>query len=130
MHELPSVRTYPRTDSGFAADLTSAILATSGNADETLEILRARYPKVRISVRAAIAGFDDGPMWYAFRDGAAVSRGDGVGAMRLWTPIERETRRSMDLIEWSDRLLRQSSVAARAFAYRGGGQRGRTPAAW
>jgi hypothetical protein len=115
---LPTVRIYPKTDRSFADDVAAAVEAVRGDPDEATTILRSRYPRLRISIRSAIAGFDDRPVWYAFRDGTAVNRSDGCGAMRLWTPIERETRRSVDLIEWTDRLLRQSLDAQAAFASR------------
>jgi hypothetical protein len=117
---VPTLRTYPKDDGEFASDVQDAIVTEHGDVDEVIIRLRTKYPAARIAVRNPLARVEGEDVWYCYRDGKVILTSDGAGAMRLWTPIERETRRSLDLIEWADRTMRESrrllSAAHRAGA--------------
>jgi hypothetical protein len=66
---------------------------------------------VRIAVRDPLANLEHSDVWYCYRDGKLVQTPDGLGAARLWSPTERELRRSLDLIEQSSELLRRSHAS-------------------
>lgn len=107
-----AARCYPRSDDQFERDVSHAIQSHGCDVDDVIAFLRTKYPAVRIAVRSALADLEHAEVWYCYRDGAIVTTPDGLGAARLWTPIERETRRSLDLLEWSSALLRRSTATS------------------
>jgi len=107
-------RCYPKADREFEADVVAAIYSLDCDPDAVLLNLRAKYPQVRIAVRDALAGFEPDDVWYCYRDGKVVATSDGVGAMRLWTPSERATRMSLDLIETASDLMRRAATLVAA----------------
>jgi hypothetical protein len=117
MIQPPSARCYPNSDADFAAEVGHAIVSQCADPDRVLEVLRAKYPSVRIAVRDPLANIEATQVWYCYRDGKLIMTSDGAGAMRLWTPIERATRESLDLVESSSELMRSARttrVSARA----------------
>jgi hypothetical protein len=106
----PSARCYPRGDCDFEHDVAIAIAAEGGDPDRVLIRLQTTYPHIRIAVRSALANLESASVWYCYRDGKLIVTSDGAGAMRLWTTLERESRRSLDLLEASDRLMRRSQM--------------------
>jgi hypothetical protein len=108
----PTLRHYPKDDPEFATDVSDAVEVEEGDVEAVLQRLRMKYSAVRIAERNPLANDGGGPVWYCYRDGKLIQTSDGAGAMRLWTPLERETRRSLDLIECSATLMRQGRAAA------------------
>ena len=106
----PSARCYPKADVDFEHAVSIAIASEGGDPDRVLIYLQGTYPHARIAVRNALANLEPDDVWYCYRDGKLVLTSDGAGAMRLWTPLERETRRSLDLLEASDQLMRRSTL--------------------
>ena len=114
MRRHVQARCYPSADREFEADVVAAIYSLDCDPDAVLVSLRAKYPELRIAVRDALADFGPDDVWYCYRDGKVVWTSDGVGAMRLWTTLERETRRSLDLIETASDLMRRSGTLVAA----------------
>ena len=117
-----TARCYPRSDDQFEQDVARAIQCHGSDLDDVIAVLRAKYPAVRIAVRTALADLEHAEVWYCYRDGAIVTTPGSLGAARLWTPIERETRRALDLLEWSSELLRRSNATWSSVARRSSGK--------
>jgi hypothetical protein len=72
----PSTRCYPRDDTEFADDVASALDQPESDWASVVAVLREKYPQVRIVERDALASAawpdEEAPVWYCYRDGAAV----------------------------------------------------------
>jgi hypothetical protein len=72
----PSTRCYPRSDAEFADDVASALDQADSDWASVVALLRGKYPLVRIVERDALASVswpdEEAPVWYCYRDGAAV----------------------------------------------------------
>ena len=77
---------FPRDDAAFAADVQAVVDSVSAaeGLDESarlaavVDVLRERYPAIRVRSRDPIASFEEGPpVWYVYRDGRPTPRADG-----------------------------------------------------
>jgi hypothetical protein len=76
IEQAPSLRCYPRDDDEFATDVVAASLTAGLRLDAVRDILRDKYPSVRIAAQAVLAiRPDEGPVWYCYRDGSLMGRG-------------------------------------------------------
>ena len=67
----PVIVSFPREDRAFAAHVRLLLGDTAtASSPPALELrLRTMYPGARVVMRVRLAGFDDQPVWYAYRDG-------------------------------------------------------------
>jgi hypothetical protein len=108
----PSPRCFPHTDGEFERAIAAAIALHGDHLELVLEAVQLEYPHLRIVERLTFAGLegDGAHVWYCYCDGRPVPGGDGVGAMRLWTPIEALTNQSLDLIDWSGDAIERAQL--------------------
>jgi hypothetical protein len=108
---VPSLRCYPKDDEEFAADLAAAIQTVGLSVDDVRDALRQKYPSLRIAARASLAAQpDEGPVWYCYRDGSLVGRGDGAGAMRAKSRFEETMSSSLDQLDRATSAFQRSDA--------------------
>ena len=68
------VKALPHNDEAFVRHVEEAMRRMApSDPDALAALVRARYPSVRIVAQSSLAAMGAGIVWYAYRDGAAVS---------------------------------------------------------